>query len=69
MLSASSRLDLVALAAALTVSLKTLFKNYSQINILNGFPFRRRDPREAQDFEVTTPHDGQRQLIIEVTRQ
>jgi hypothetical protein len=49
---------------------KILFKKKdSQVDILNGFPFRRRDLRKAQGLEVTTPHDSQRQLIIEVARQ
>jgi hypothetical protein len=44
-------------------------KNDSQVNILNSLPFRRRDLRKAQGLEVTTPHDGQRQLIIELMSQ
>jgi len=41
-------------------------KKDSQVDILNNLPFRRRDLREVQDLEVTTPHDGQRRLIIEL---
>ena len=59
----------VALTPPLSVWLKTLFENDSQVDILNGFPFRRRYLREAQGLVVIASHDGQCQLIIQVIRR
>jgi hypothetical protein len=44
----------------------TLSKSYSQVDILDDFPFRRRDICGIQGLGVPILYDGQGQLLVEV---